>query len=283
MTPVHACTVQLGPMAGVHAVQMHSARAFGKHWHDSFGFGLMDEGGQVSASGRGPVQALAGQIITTNPGEVHDGVPLEHQARRWRMVYLAPQTLAELVGSTGTTATELTRPVLNDPLLHAAIDHLFRRWDVPTPAGGHTGQERLQAEERLTQVCGLLVQRHGSQPMANAQHAPLQVIQECLLDQMDAPPTLAALAELAGLSRFQLVRQFAHAHGLPPFAWLQQHRVHHARTLIAQGMGLSEAALVSGFADQSHLNRSFMRYLGFTPGTWKRAHRPNRSHGHTEQ
>ena len=65
--PIHTCTLHPGPVAGVHAVQMHSARAFGKHWHDSFGFGLMDQGGQVSASGRGQVLALAGQIITTNP------------------------------------------------------------------------------------------------------------------------------------------------------------------------------------------------------------------------
>ena len=71
--PIHTCTLHPGPVAGVHAVQMHSARAFGKHWHDSFGFGLMDEGGQVSASGRGQVLALAlalalaGQIITLNP------------------------------------------------------------------------------------------------------------------------------------------------------------------------------------------------------------------------
>ena len=65
--PIHTCTLHPGPVAGVHAVQMHSARAFGKHWHDSFGFGLMDEGGQVSASRRGQVLTLAGQIITTNP------------------------------------------------------------------------------------------------------------------------------------------------------------------------------------------------------------------------
>ena len=280
MTPFHTCTVQRGPLAGVHAVQMHSARTFDKHWHDSFGFGLMDEGGQVSASGRGQVQALAGQIITTNPGEVHDGVPLQQRARRWRMVYLAPQTLADIVGPSQPAAVELTRPVLDDPLLHAAIDRVFRHWAGPSSADGQTvqtAQDGPQAEERLTQVCGLLVQRHGNQPLADARHTCLRVVRECLLDQLDAPPTLAALAELVGLSRFQLVRQFAQAHGLPPFAWLQQHRVRHAQALIAQGTGLSEAALASGFADQSHLTRSFMRYLGFTPGTWQRAHRPHRT------
>lgn len=277
-TPLHTCTVQPGPLAGVHAVQMHSARAFDKHWHDSFGFGVMDEGGQVSASGRGQVQALAGQIITTNPGEVHDGVPLQHQARRWRMVYLAPQALADLLGHTRTHGLELTRPVLDDPLLHTAMTRLFHHLNTPPTATAHALQE-----EQLAHACGMLVQRHGNRVPTDERAQPLKTVSECLLDQMQAPPTLAELAELVGLSRFQLVRQFARAHGLPPFAWLQQHRVRHAQTLIAQGTGLPEAALASGFADQSHLNRSFMRYLGFTPGTWQRAHRTHRSHGLTVQ
>ena len=65
--PIHTCTLHPGPVAGVHAVQMHSARAFDRHWHDSFGFGLMDEGGQVSASGRGQVLALAMLLNTLTP------------------------------------------------------------------------------------------------------------------------------------------------------------------------------------------------------------------------
>jgi AraC-like DNA-binding protein len=244
---------------------MHSARAFGKHWHDSFGFGLMDEGGQVSASGRGQVQALAGQIITTNPGEVHDGVPLRQQARRWRMIYIAPDTMAGLVGQAGV---ELSRPVLDDPLLHTALDRLFCHFKPHALAA-----EAALQEELLAQVCGLLLQRHGNRVLADEPSAPLKAVCECLLDQWEAPPRLAALAALAGLSRFQLVRQFARAHGLPPFAWLAQHRAHRAQALIAQGTPLSEAALASGFADQSHLTRTFMRQFGFTPGTWQRAHR----------
>src|SRR5690606_36648693 len=73
---IHHVKVRPGPVAGVHAVLTHSARGFGRHWHDSFGFGVMDEGAHRTASGRGPVLATAGRLIATNPGEVHDGVPV---------------------------------------------------------------------------------------------------------------------------------------------------------------------------------------------------------------
>ncbi len=223
----------------------------------------MDEGGQVSASGRGQVQALAGQIITTNPGEVHDGVPIQQHPRSWRMVYLTPQSLAEMVGQTDV---EITCPVLDNGPLHKLFDTLFRQWSPMTMAG-----ETDMLEELLTRASGSMVQHYGRQPLADELHISLSPVRECLLDQLDNPPSLAVLANLAGLSRYQLVRQFSKVHGLPPFAWLQQHRVRHAQVLIAKGTSLSDAALDSGFSDQSHLTRAFARYLGFTPGAWQRA------------
>ena len=96
MNPTHTRTLRRGPRSDVHAVQMRSNRLFDKHWHDTYGFSVKDEGGQVSASGRGQVQALAGQIISTSTGKVNDGVPLQQHARSWRMVFVTPECLAEL-------------------------------------------------------------------------------------------------------------------------------------------------------------------------------------------
>lgn len=58
-------------MCGVDAVLADTAQVFGRHTHDQFGVGLIDRGAQKSASGRGMVEAGAGDIITVNPGEVH--------------------------------------------------------------------------------------------------------------------------------------------------------------------------------------------------------------------
>ena len=54
-------------------------------------------------------------------------------------------------------------------------------------------------------------------------------------------------------------------------------RVGHARRLLAAGSSIGDAAVASGFADQSHLHRQFRHRLGFTPGRYRRAlerHRP---------
>lgn len=270
MTPPHHYSLQADPATGVVWVQMCSARAFGKHWHDTFGFGLMDAGGQKSASGRGPVQAVAGQIITTNPGEVHDGIPLQQQARRWRMVFVPASLLCELVGTGTGTELEWTQPVLDDVLVRGALHTLL----TPPSAGMTSALSHGMRAEALAQAAGLLVQRHSNRVVREERPTSLCAVRECLLDQLQAPPTLQELAQLGGLSRFQLVRQFAQAHGLPPFAWLLQQRLRRAQEQIAQGVPLSQAAYGCGFADQSHLTRAFAKHLGFSPGAWQRAHAP---------
>jgi AraC-like DNA-binding protein len=82
----------------------------------------------------------------------------------------------------------------------------------------------------------------------------------------------AALGEIAteaGLSRYQLVRCFRAEVGMPPYAWLAQHRVARARTLLEKGCRPAEAAALTGFADQAHLTRWFRRVVGVTPGAYR--------------
>jgi AraC-like DNA-binding protein len=256
----------LSSIEGVHGEALYTTRSFGRHSHDSFGFGVMDEGGHRSASGRGPVEAVAGHIVTSNPGEVHDGVPLGKAARRWRMIHVAPATMARLVDQDGS---EFTRPVFEDPIIRTAINRIFQYWDRPDEAKAATGASIC--EEALTQACGLLVLHHSQCRNEFAASAALHRVRECLLDRMSDPPELGQLADLAALSRFQLIRQFSRWQGLPPFAWLQQQRLRQARRLIASGSPLAESAAACGFADQSHLHRYFMRSFGFTPGQWQRA------------
>ena len=68
-----------------------------------------------------------------------------------------------------------------------------------------------------------------------------------------------------------MLRRFKKAYGTTPHDWLLQRRADRARGLIRQGLGLAEAASATGFADQSHMTRVFVRRFGFTPGAWRDA------------
>lgn len=257
---------------GLRVVALHSARSFPRHWHDQFGIGLITQGGQRSASGRGPVEALAGDLITTNPGEVHDGHPLLGQARHWHMLYLDPATLPHWLGDANLNPQQLalSQPVLRDAALRQQWHHLWPQLlQAEAPA--------LARESALVQLLQAALQRLA--PTGPARTDPpgvpghLHRVRERLADAPEWPHTLAELAAEAGLSVYQLLRQFQRAYGLPPHAWLMQQRLARAQHLLGQGLPLAEVAAASGFADQSHFTRLYTRQHGHPPGAWQRAAR----------
>ncbi len=81
-----------------------------------------------------------------------------------------------------------------------------------------------------------------------------------------APIDLAALARLASVTRFQVIRDFKRqGTGLTPGAYIRRCRLRAARQFIEQGLPLADAAAAAGFADQSHLSRVFHSIHGITP------------------
>ncbi|RYF13952.1 MAG: AraC family transcriptional regulator [Comamonadaceae bacterium] len=268
--PAHHSEVLASPWPRVYAAVVRSERHYGRHSHGTFGFGVVDAGAHRSSSGRGTVDAFAGQIVTTNPGEVHDGRPLGAPSRSWCTVYVEPALLASLAAQ-GDGDIAITQPVLVDAQLQRATRRLLqalRGWQLH-------GADALACEEALVQACGLLLARHANRRLAgDAAGVPLERIRQRIADDLLAPPSLAQLAAQAGIGRFQLLRRFAAVYGCTPHAFLLQQRAERARALIRQGSSLAGAAADAGFADQPHLTRIFTRQFGFTPGAWQRAVRP---------
>jgi AraC-like DNA-binding protein len=259
-------------LAGLYATATISDRSYPRHWHDGFGIGLIGAGAQRSSSGRGQVRAGSGDLITVNPGEVHDGEALGGQPRRWRMLYLDAALMHQLAADLGLPRAEqmeLTRPVLSDVLLSRRFDQLYAALAAPASA-----TQRLAAETQLELLAAVFFKRYANQSPREVKAGPgaaMERVRARLADQTLLAPSLAELATQAGLSRFQLLRSFVKAYGLPPHAYLLQCRVTLARQQIAQGLNLAAVAHDCGFADQSHLTRAFQRFLGLSPGAYRKA------------
>ncbi|GJD62749.1 AraC family ligand binding domain-containing protein [Methylobacterium frigidaeris] len=80
-------------LSGLEAVSISSDRAFPRHAHDHYGIGVILPGGHRSWSGIGAVEAFPGDLISVNPGEIHDGLPVRAQSRAWQMLSLDPPLL----------------------------------------------------------------------------------------------------------------------------------------------------------------------------------------------
>jgi AraC-like DNA-binding protein len=269
----HRSRVLASPWPGLHATDIDSARHYGRHWHSTYAFGVIEHGAHRSASGRGDVDAFAGDVVCTYPGEVHDGRPLGSPTRRWRNVYVEPALFESI--NDGAGAIAFKRAAFTDARMYRAIRHLLAQLETWTSADARVrASQGLACEEALSQACGLMLRDHSTAAPARRDDADADLSRVCqrLADAPADAPSLDELAALAGIGKFQLLRRFRKAYGTTPHDWLLQQRADQARGLIRHGVALSEAAAGAGFADQSHMTRVFMQRFGFTPGAWRDAH-----------
>ncbi|HTO31173.1 MAG TPA: AraC family transcriptional regulator [Pararhizobium sp.] len=253
--------MRLCVLAGVEAVEADSAHSFGRHTHDQFGIGIIIRGAQKSASGRGPVEAGPGDVITVNPGEVHDGCPIDEAGRAWRMLYLDPALIgrASLDISDGQSADFVfCDPVMTDAAMAHRLQSVYSA--MLAPEGGET----LLAETELLDLVASLLGARASRAVPSSISRAKSLID----DDPTSDVTLTDLAEASGLSRFQMLRGFTRATGMTPHAYLIQCRIGIVRRMIARGIPLAEASTAGGFADQSHMTRHFVRAHGVTPGAY---------------
>ena len=262
----HQVIVHRSGLAEVQAFTLCTDHAFPRHSHDGFGLGLMTSGAQRSWSSRGWVEARRGDLITVNPGEMHDGAPLGGP-RGWRIVYLSSPSVLGLMAELGLDTPTIVRPTIHDPRLALRFNRLFERIRC---AGRAADGEPLAIESELLATLEPLLRRHGDRPKLAEPGSPAVTLARQRIDDAPAEPvSLSELAAEAGVSRFQLLRGFAREVGVTPHAYRIQRRVLLARRLLDAGNSPSAAALAAGFSDQSHLTRAFGRQWGVTPARYR--------------
>jgi AraC family transcriptional regulator len=95
---------------------------------------------------------------------------------------------------------------------------------------------------------------------------------EILSANLDGRLPLKEVAGECRLSVSHFSRAFRRTVGAAPHNWLLTYRIEAAKEKLRDGrLSLLDVALGCGFADQSHLTRVFTRFVGVSPGAWRRA------------
>jgi len=260
--PLHNASVHRSTGLGITAMELVSNHCFPRHTHDEYGIGVILSGAQRSWSGAGPVESFAGDVISVNPGELHDGRPIDRAVRCWRIIYFDPSTLAQRFVPDAAREIEFVSPNLREPGLGRWVNLLFDRLTRNTDRSG------LGVEEIVSYLVGRLVSQRRAEVDRQSCSASVAMARKRIDTDPTSQVSLAELAALSGVSRYQIVRAFARELGVTPYAYVIQRRVRLARQLLVNGATLIDAALQSGFADQSHLTRAFVRQFGVSPGRY---------------
>ncbi len=102
--------------------------------------------------------------------------------------------------------------------------------------------------------------------------ATLRKLTDYIEAHLGEPIRLQDLADVAGVSSYQLVRRFKESKGQPPHQFVLRRRIERAREMLRHpDKTILEVALSCGFSSQSHFSNVFRLLTGTTPRKYRDA------------
>ncbi len=259
----------LGGMRLLRAV--YKTHSFRPHSHDYYVIGIVDNGVQRFDHHRRHYTTVPGELIVINPGEVHTGESAGRTGFSYRAIYpevATMQRVAQDISERNVPAPEFRRAHVSAPGLFSCMQ------------ATHRGLEAIQTHDALTaetaayQLLVYLIERFADNPPRPRpfRDAPtaVRIARDYLETHYADPVSLHDLSRECGLSRYHLARLFSRAFEMPPHRYLENVRVRHAQRLLESGSPIAEVAYATGFSSQPHLNRTFKRFIGVTPGLYRK-------------
>ncbi len=216
-------------------------------------------------------------VLALEPGYISDAITHETYAPPMTLVYSPPGTVhRDRCRKLGDRflVIEVDNSVIADcvidPLWVKDVDALDAAGKI---AGAVASRNCIQDDDDLYGAVLTMLEKTCQRRTIEAFHPPWVDHALDALRDLSAHSDLriAQIAHQVGVHPVQLSREFKRRFGISPSLMLKRFRVWRAAAFLSDGMALAEVALNCGFADQSHLTRSFGQVFGTTPGRFRRA------------
>ncbi len=231
-----------------------SRQAYKRHRHSQLSIGAIIEGETCCLCNGREYLLRPGDLIIIPAQAPHSCNPRDGRPRSYHMLYLditwCRQQLSLLPSQAQVHAPH---PVIRDPLFFARYQQIVTLIDR---------QQTATLPEQVAQLLRAL-------PLCATPPRPLRAISVQLFRRLaadlQAPPSLDALAHEFALRKETLIRTFKQDTGLTPVSFMNMARIEFAKTRLRAGDEIADVSYQVGFADQSHFHKTFVSYTAATP------------------
>jgi AraC-like DNA-binding protein len=234
------------------------------HIHEEHCIALVLRGKEITVSRGTNHVARAGEVLLINAEEVHSSQSFETELKVFKVRPRTLQRIAFDICGVSPAAPHFSEFVCQNKKIFRLFLNLFGKLTASC-------SPLEQESEFICAMAELLAGQNANftaRETVGKEPRGVRAARDFLKAHYAENVSLSELARIANLSRFYLLRVFRRATGVPPHEYQTQIRVARARKLLRQDCSILDAALETGFFDQSHFSRNFKRITGRTPGNY---------------
>lgn len=263
-------TVCFDELLGIEAVRFEGiSQPFPNHFHDYYVIGLVLRGTREMLCKSRSRIISGGDVLLLEPEDSHGCADVGEDAFDYISLNVSESVMRRL-------AEEITN---EDEPPHFSENVIKDRETAELIEKLHglifeDGAE-LEKEETLLLLISNVIESYGApflRTVAPPSKERAEVARVCeFIDEHYAERlSLSELCRAAHMSKSTLLRSFVRFCGITPYRYLQSVRINRAKELLEQGAQPAHAALLTGFADQSHFSNAFHLFFGLSPSVYRK-------------
>ncbi|MEB2623879.1 AraC family transcriptional regulator [Pseudomonas sp. YuFO8] len=235
------------------------SHGYDPHRHDTYSIGRTLAGVQSFHYKGALCHGVPGNTLVLHPDEVHDGMAGTDAGFRYRMAYIDPALIQNVLG--GEPLPFIAGGLSCDLRLYRASEAFVQALDHPL--------EILEEQDALYDLA-MALRAVGGKPRGRKRldYRSAERARAFIMEHLHQGITLEMLEQASGREQWSLSRDFRALYGTSPYRFVTLRRLDSFRRLILDGFTLVDAALAAGFHDQSHMTRHFTRSYGVSPLRW---------------
>lgn len=170
----------------------------------------------------------------------------------------------------------LTEEITGQKILPCFLQNVIQNYELKSCLNSlhkmiMNGSQEFAKEEMLLIIISELIKQYGQliEKDISEHRKEVEITCDYIKQHFSEHISLEQLCEYSKLSKSTLLRSFTKSKGVTPYRYLQSIRINEAKRLLENGESPINAALQTGFSDQSHFSNFFNMFIGLSPSAYK--------------
>ena len=229
--------------SGVERIEAWFAgHGYDPHRHDTYSIGRTLAGVQSFNYKGSLCHGVPGNTLVLHPDELHDGMAGTNAGFRYRMAYVDPALIQNILG--GQPLPFISGGLSNDPRLYRASEAFVQALDHPL--------EMLEEQDALYDLA-MALRAVAGKPRGRKRldYRAAERARAFIMEHLHSSMTLQMLEQASGRERWSLSRDFRALYGTSPYRFVSLRRLDCFRRLALNGFTLVDASLARRVPDRS--------------------------------